>query len=339
MEIQQTAPLKRVSLRQLCDIWRDAVGELNHVEGIFVVRQRNRVRFIASIAALGFVGVSSHSLANHAWGTYHWGRATNPFALQLGNNLSGSWPTYLTYAIEDWNTPENAALNSGDAASKLQPWTRGAVVRTVLVKGTAGGNCNAVAGTTQVCNKTYGANGWLGLATVWMNSSGHILQGTAKMNDTYFNSSVYSNANEKRHVMCQEVAHSFGLGHQSTDGSSQNSCMDYFSNTGTNAASTMSTRPNYHDFEQLWNIYAGHADASTTLKATPQTVALRSSVTDDPRTWGRLAHQSANGRHSEYIQNEPDGSIAVTEIIWTDETADVCRSCDHRTHRPGDVRP
>ncbi len=43
--------------------------------------------------------------------------------------------------------------------------------------------------------------------------------------------------------MCREIGHTFGLGHTSEDGSSQNTCMDYFSNTGTAATSTASTHP------------------------------------------------------------------------------------------------
>ena len=225
------------------------------------------------------------------------------------------------------------------APAKFSLGPEAPVIQTVLVNGKAGSTCSAVAGTTQVCNSAYGANGWLGLATVWMNSSSHIVQGTAKMNDTYFNTSTYNNSNQKRHVVCQEVAHSFGLAHQSTNGSSQNSCMDYFSNTGTNATSTKSTRPNYHDFQQLDAVYGGHTDGSTTVAAITQPSAYRSSVTDDPRTWGRFAHQSPNGLHSEYIRNEPDGTTAYTEVIWTNETAAVCRSCDHRSHKPGDVAP
>lgn len=291
----------------------------------------------ASLAGVALLGACATSLANHAWGPYHWARSASPFSLKLGNNLSADWSPYLVNVIADWNDPKLAAANNGTSATQYQPWTNGSVIQTVLVNGTAGSTCSAVAGTTQVCNKRYGAIGWLGLATVWMDGSNHIVQGSAKMNDTYFSKRTYDNPNEKRHVVCQEVAHSFGLGHQSTNGSSQNSCMDYFSNTGANASSTLSTRPNYHDFEQLWTIYAGHADTSTMVATTSRPSARRPSVTDDPKTWGRLVHQSANGRHSEYVQREADGTVAITEIIWTNETAAICPSCDHRTHRPGDM--
>jgi hypothetical protein len=51
--------------------------------------------------------------------------------------------------------------------------------------------------------------------------------------------------------MCQEIGHVFGLDHTSTDGSDQDTCMDYSDDTTPD-------KPNKHDFEQLIAIY--HAD-------------------------------------------------------------------------------
>jgi hypothetical protein len=149
------------------------------------------------------------------------------------------------------------------------------------------------------------------------------------MNDTYFNTPTYNNTNEREHVMCQEVAHTFGLDHQSTDGSSLNTCMDYFSNTGSNAGSTASTTPNKHDFDELNIIYA-HLDSSTTVAARTAPPASRSEVTDDPSTWGNLARQSQNGRSSTYEAFNSDGSKTVTHVYWTIEAAAICPGCDHR---------
>src|SRR4030095_11248303 len=118
-----------------------------------------------------------------------------------------------------------------------------------------------------------------------------------------------------------EVAHTFGLDHQSTDGSSLNTCMDYFSNTGANATSTRSTRPNAHDFEELKIIYS-HLDSSTT-----------GDVTDEPETCGQLVSQSENGRSSKYEKIHGDGSMTVTQVYWTLEAAEKCPSCDHRNVR------
>ncbi len=249
--------------------------------------------------------------ANHAWGNYHWARTANPFTLKLGDNLtSADWKSHLSQTSSDWNSGRTPVL-------------------TAIVAGTSNKRCSMVAGTTQVCNGTYGNNGWLGLASINA-SGGHITQGSAKMNDTYFNTSTYNNPNEREHVMCQEVAHTFGLGHQSEDGSSQNSCMDYFSNTGANAGSTVSTKPNQHDFDMLNQIYA-HLDSFTTVAAmAPLSAYADADISDDPASWGALVSQSRNGRSSTYERYNVNGSVTITHVYWTEEAAAKCPGCDHR---------
>lgn len=191
-----------------------------------------------------------------------------------------------------------------------------------------------VKGTTQVCNGKYGNNGWLGLATINIVNSVHITQGSAKMNDTYFNLAKYNNINEKQHVICQEIAHTFGLHHQSEDGTSLNTCMDYFSNTGANATSTLSTRPNAHDFDQL-NIIYEHLDDTTTVAAVSSLASSGVDITNDPASWGQLVSQSAGGRSSIYERYNSDGSQTLTHVYWTIEAASDCPSCDHRYDNPG----
>ncbi|MEK6281658.1 MAG: hypothetical protein AABN95_14985 [Acidobacteriota bacterium] len=200
------------------------------------------------------------------------------------------------------------------------------------IAGNAGRNCKMVAGTVQVCNRTYGNNGWLGLASINITGGTHITQGSAKMNDTYFNTATYNNPNEKLHVMCQEIGHTFGLGHTSEDGSSQNTCMDYFSNTGANAGSTLSTHPNSHDYAQLESIYA-HLDSFTTIGASVNQSANAADDSNDSNNWGQLTSQSRNGRSSTYERGNSDGSKTVTHVYWTLEAAERCPQCDHRYDR------
>lgn len=116
-----------------------------------------------------------------------------------------------------------------------------------------------MSGKIRVCNAAYGNNGWLGLASINIDSSSHITQGTAKMNDSYA-STYASDPNEAAHVMCQEIGHTFGLGHTSEDGSTQNTCMDY-------SSSPTSTAPNQHDYDELAIIY-GHTDTYNTYSNT-----------------------------------------------------------------------
>ncbi len=273
-------------------------------------------------AGLAIAGLSTVALATHSWGGYHWARTTPQFTLKLGNNMTTTdWRAHLSQTSSDWNSGNSAVL-------------------TAIVAGSANKRCSMVAGTTQVCNGRYGSNGWLGLASVNITGGTHITQGSAKMNDTYFDTATYNNPNERVHVVCQEVAHTFGLDHQSTDGSSQNSCMDYFSNTGANASSTLSTKPNQHDFNQLNLIYA-HLDSTSTIQSIAAEVAAMSQgpsaanrdITDDPQSWGQLVRQSSNGRSSHYERENGDGSKNVTHVYWTLEAAARCASCDHRHDR------
>lgn len=269
-----------------------------------------------ALLVLGVFAGAAH--ATHAWGPYHWARTTPQFTLKLGDNLTTSaWKTHLGQASSDWNSPQ--LFGAGDFTPVL----------TAITGGQSNKRCSMVAGTTQVCNGKYGFNGWLGLATINITGGEHITQGSAKMNDSYFNLSTYDNPNERRHVICQEVAHTFGLGHQSESGASLNTCMDYFSNTGANKDSTLSISPNAHDFEQLNLIYA-HLDTFTTVSTTPVTASSRVDIDDNPNSWGTLKYQSSNGRSSTYERFNSDGSKTVTHVYWTEEAASRCPSCDHR---------
>ncbi len=253
--------------------------------------------------------------ANHQWGTYHWARTSNPFTLKVGNNVNSNWSSAFNTSISDWS--------------------QSSVMNLSAISGTAGRRCKMVAGTIQVCNDRYGNNGWLGLASINITGGDHITQGSAKMNDTYFNTSTYNNPNEKLHVMCQEVGHTFGLGHTSEDGSSQNTCMDYFSNTGANAGSTLSTHPNSHDYTLLESMYA-HLDTTTTIgfaASGPGNSANANAGSDEnPNDWGMLMSQSANGRSSTYEKELGNGNKAITHVFWTAERAENCPGCDHRFH-------
>lgn len=104
--------------------------------------------------------------------------------------------------------------------------------------------------------------------------------------------------------------------------------MDYFSNTGANAGSTLSTKPNAHDFVELGIIY-GHLDSTTTVAAQgPGKADI--DVSDDPNNWGLLVSQSPHGRSSVYERYNGDGSKTVTHVYWTIEAAEKCPGCDHR---------
>jgi hypothetical protein len=195
----------------------------------------------AVAAALGASALPAN--ANHSWGGYHWARqSSSSFTLKVGNNVSSGWASYLDTTISDWS--KSNVLDMTKVAGSTRPK-----------------NCRPTAGRVEVCNASYGNNGWLGVAQIWITGK-HITQGTVKLNDYYFQFASYNNINERQHVICQEVGHTIGLGHTSEDGSSQNTCMDYYHNTSD--TDTKSTHPNQHDYDQLASIY-NHTDSTTTV--------------------------------------------------------------------------
>ena len=107
----------------------------------------------------------------------------------------------------------------------------------------------AIEGKIHVCNASYGANGWLGLARIWLSADGHIEAAVALMNDSYFSTTTYNDDNAKQHVLCQEIGHTFGLGHQGSP--KKASCM----NDRWGLTSDTFTGPNQHDFDMLNQIY------------------------------------------------------------------------------------
>lgn len=245
---------------------------------------------IALTAALSGAGPAS---ANHSWGGYHWARTSNPFTVQLGNNVSSAWTSYLGSASTDW--------------------TKSSVLDTKVVAGsTTGRKCRATAGRVEVCSAAYGSNGWLGLASISLSGS-HITQGTVKMNDTYFALARYNNPSERLHVMCQEIGHTFGLDHQSETGASLGTCMDYYQNTTDD---NVSTRPNAHDYDELATIYA-HADLTTTVgTSTAATGRTSAGAGNDASSWGRLVQK--HGRSAVYLRQLDRRHSVVTFVTLTE---------------------
>ena len=171
---------------------------------------------------------------------YHWARTANPFNLLVVDSVTSDWSEPLTLSLIAWSNPDPSTITG---VLDLE------IIDTDFSK-KARRRCRMINGQIRVCNDSYGFNGWLGLATIGINSAGHIDGGTAKVNDTY--SSYWDIQGERNHVMCQEIGHLFGLGHTSENGDIDGSCMDYSSDSS-------SQWPNVHDYELLLEKY-GHTD-------------------------------------------------------------------------------
>jgi hypothetical protein len=246
-----------------------------------------------AIAAVGVVLASvalvGTALANHAWGNYHWSRASNPFTLQVGDNVSSGWDSYLNVAVSDWAASDVLNLNK-------------------VAGNGSGSTCSPTSGTIQVCNGAYGNNGWLGIAQIWVTSGSHITQATTKVNDTYFDTPQYASSAWHQLVMCQEVGHDFGLDHQDENFNNPNlgTCMDYTSDPSTNQ------HPNAHDYEELDIIYA-HLDGSGGggKPCNPHKPSCKPGAGSAPPF-----SQASRANGDVYVDALPNGGHRITHVFW-----------------------
>ena len=246
----------------------------------------------AAASLLATALTAAPAQADHSWGGYHWARSSNPFTLALGDNVDSRWDSHLAVAANDW--------------------TASTVLDTVIVRGsTKPRSCRGTTGRVEVCNASYGNNGWLGLASISISGGTHITAGTVKVNDYYFDMPQYDTPAWRAFVMCQEVGHTFGLDHQDEDFTNPNlgSCMDYTNSPGTNQ------HPNQHDYDQLVTIY-GHQDATTTVGAATTAGAAPAGAGNTPAGWGRQVEGSRAAGHSTFVRNDGHGRLLVTFVTW-----------------------
>lgn len=263
---------------------------------------RSTLRALAAAAVLALVPATP-ALASHSWSNYHWSQAstagpnvTIPLVSELTVSGGGAnWPTLFHggapepggapgSVVDDWS---NAHLYGPAWRDLLQaPWTAGT--------GTA---CGATADKVVVCNGNYGATGWLGVAQISVFKS-HIRYGLAKMNDSYLDDRTRYDDVARQHVACQEVGHTFGLGHQDESGADLGTCMDY-DRAHSNA------HPNAHDNEQLNTIYTSHTDGQRSNG--PGKGSGKSTV----RRLGRDV----------YVEQFENGVKVFTHVTWVDDAA------------------
>jgi len=273
-----------------------------------VAISRVRLLFGAFLLLLAVVLFPSGMTAHHSWGKYHWFRTTNMLSLEVGDNLSLGWGAYLDAAVRDWN-------GGSSVPSVLNLTVRTSVVDPV--------SCPPTTGRIEVCNAAYGNNGWLGIAQIWVTSGSHIAAATTRVNDTYFNQAFYNTPSWRQMVMCQEIAHDFGLDHQDENFNNPNlgTCMDYTSDPD---GPPSNVHPNTHDFEQLQEIYAhldggggtgGGGRGRGRFGGAPIVPPGFAQVPVETRSqWGRMIRGNARG--ALFDLDLGNGNHIFTFVIW-----------------------
>ena len=264
------------------------------------MKKLHRVALAAGAAVLALTPAA----ATHSWGGYHWaGNGTN-LTLKVNTAITSQWNTSVGNAISDWNKSTELTLN-------------GPIAVSVSMK-----RCNPIAGQILVCNASYGQRGWLGIASIWLDSRGHIAQATTKLNDSYHDYAPYNRPEWRALVACQEIGHDFGLDHQDENFDNPNlgTCMDYTSNP---LGPPANTSPNTHDYDELGIIYNhndGYTTATFSINSSIRQVGVRALPAEDignsPAEWGRAIHRDRFGRPDVFVKDFGGGQRALTHVLW-----------------------
>ena len=249
--------------------------------------------------------------AGNSWSKYHWDISTAESIaapLAFGDNLTTiDWTISLGRASTDWNE---------------------SVLKNAVTAGF--GTCDPVRGRVEVCNAEYGQNGWLGIAQVWIyrGRAGHIAQGLVKVNDTYFNMTQYNSQAWRDYVVCQEVGHTLGLGHQDEilDNANLGSCMDYTDDPDGMIDGQADNRfSNQHDRDVLTEKYA-HLnpvdDGGETGGSGPGKGNGKGKKDKAPgqqiSQWGKAINVDGKGRPNLFELNLGNGDKMFTHVFWAD---------------------
>lgn len=280
-------------------------------------------RFLLIVS--GLLLATQSAVADHSWGNYHWARSTNPLVKNVNYNLTGDyWPYHLFVAVSDWNV--SSVLSLTHAPGNVKSLRR----------------CAPRNGEIQVCNEAYGNNGWLGIAGISVKGE-HIESGYVKVNDTYFNSPTYDSQAWRQSVMCQELGHIWGLGHNDEDfyNPSTGTCMDYSTDPTANQS------PDSHDYQWLEEIYAhldgggSSGDGDNDGGCNPRSPKCNAGSgqaneradqvweqleMNGPQQWGRRI--SDHGPVEVFELDLGNGRKVITTVTWTLERAGMSHD-DH----------
>jgi hypothetical protein len=250
--------------------------------------------------------------ANHPWSNYHWQRTSDKVNLALVDSVTSAWQTQFNRARIEWDASELFGLTVENGSDNQATRKR----------------CPAASGKVRVCNAAYGFNGWLGIAQIWVWGDGHIAQGITKLNDSYAMRPA-----EKQYVACQEIGHTFGLGHQDENHDNRNvkSCMDYSrypeggthngfdygpSNESPNTDTAVGGAGELHgDFEQLLAIYNHQESAAPAPSTSTRNRGRSEDAGNTPDEWGRPIRNDRDGKPILYRRDNPDGVRVFTWVL------------------------
>ena len=234
------------------------------------------------------LGACPSTVGPVSWGTYKWN--TCLVNVTVDRVLSTTnWQNHFNTQVDNWNQASRIEVRKNNLSyTNSTAW-----------------NCSPGTGRIKACNNNYGKTGWLGVAGIWLVSgTNFIARGYVKVNDYYFSQNYYNTPSWRGAVMCQELGHTFGLGHWDTDFSTFcDSCMDY--------SSDPKAYPNRRDLDFLDNVIyrctrrlQGQSDLHRAVPDPPG---------KDGKDFGRVIDD--DGYSTTYATDYEDGTW-ITEVLW-----------------------
>jgi hypothetical protein len=259
--------------------------------------------------------------ATHNWGGgaygYHWQRTSAAIRyIPIRRFHSAVWLTRFATAYARWRSA---------AMTKVRP--------VLAATGGPRNPCPFAVNQITSCDGSYGNTGWLGLASIsYYIATKHIVTGTSKVNNTYFNLAQYNTIPWRQLVICQEIGHNFGLGHVNVTYNTPNtgSCMDYTNDPdggpgGVSPTDPNNMYPNAHDYA-LINSKHNHVGAAMILpgfdseedEQTPTITELPAAVAAfDPVKLSELGTLMAigDGGRTEVYQKDFGNGYGATSVV------------------------
>lgn len=226
-----------------------------------------RTIFVPIVALLGLLVIATVASADHAWGSYHFPSDNlNPTVV----DKTSSSLYDVSAGVQEW----------ADLGTPIQPQVTTASKGDITV--------------TEAFSPF-----WLGLARIYIDGD-HITKGEVKLNTRLLNN---YGADAADHVLCQELGHVLGLGHNRdglSGGTPDDSCMNDQPSAGLGAY----TSPNSHDTDQLNAIYGSHVD-------TPP-------VDDGGDTGGGGGCPPGKPDHPKCNPSEASGRWVTVHVFWAE---------------------